>query len=463
LASGPGPSGWDIEITAAPTATSPESNRMLLPFDRSHAPRVATIEEIRAEFPALERRHEGVPVAYLDGPGGTQVPRVVVEAMADYLLHHNANTHWAFPTSAETDLALAEARQVLADFVGASSDEIAFGPNMTSLTFRVSRAIGRRLSPGDSIVVTELDHHANIDPWRALEKERGIVVRQTQMIPETGQLDWDDLERSLSQHRTKVLAIGAASNALGTINDVARAVAMAHESEALAFVDAVHFAPHQLINVASWDCDFLAASAYKFHGPHVGVLYGKRELLRSLEVTKLRPAPDSAPERMETGTQNHEGIVGAAAAVEFYAGLAREAGDRQTPSAGRSAPSGMPRRQRLATVFEVLHERGCALLEELSEGLSRTAGVRLFGPPPSAPRTPTLALIVEKLPAAEVAVKLARRGIFASHGNFYAQTVAERLGQARDGLVRIGCACYTTENEVDRVIESLRAIARGHD
>ena len=429
--------------------------------DRSQTPRVATIEEIRAAFPALERRHEGFAVAYLDGPGGTQVPRVVVEAMADYLFHHNANTHWAFPTSAETDLALAEARQVLGDFVGASSDEIAFGPNMTTLTFRVSRAIGRRLSPGDTIVVTELDHHANIDPWRALEKERGILIRQTRMIPDTGQLDWDDLERSLSQHRTKLLAIGAASNALGTINDIARAVAMAHESEALAFVDAVHFAPHQLIDVAAWDCDFLAASAYKFHGPHVGVLYGKRELLRSLEVTRLRPAADTAPERMETGTQNHEGIVGAAAAVEFLAGLARNAGEPL--AASQSAPSSLTRRQRLATVFVVLHERGCALLEQLWEGLSRTPGIRLYGPPPSAPRTPTLSLIVETLPAAEVAIRLARRGIFASHGNFYAQTVVDRLGQSRDGLVRIGCACYTTENEVDRVIESLRAIARGHN
>jgi cysteine desulfurase family protein (TIGR01976 family) len=429
--------------------------------DRSQTLRVATTDEIRAAFPALERRHEGFPVAYLDGPGGTQVPRAVVDAMTDYLLHHNANTHWEFPTSAETDVALAEARQVMADFVGASSDEIAFGPNMTSLTFRVSRAIGRRLSPGDAIVVTELDHHANIDPWRALEKERGILIRPTRMIPETGQLDWDDLERSLSQHRIKLLAIGAASNALGTINDVARAVAMAHESEALAFVDAVHFAPHQLIDVASWGCDFLAASAYKFHGPHVGLLYGKRELLRSLEVTKLRPAPDTAPERMESGTQNHEGIVGAAAAVEFLAGLAREPEDG-TPT-NRQSPSSKPRRRRLETVFEVLHERGRVLLEELWEGLSHTPHVRLFGPPPSAPRTPTLSLIVERLPAAEVAVRLARRGIFASHGNFYAQTVAERLGQARDGLVRIGCACYTTENEVDRVIESVRAIARGHD
>ena len=294
---------------------------------------MVSTDEIRAAFPALERRHEGFPVAYFDGPGGTQVPRAVVEAMADYLFHHNANTHWAFPTSAETDAALAEARRVLADFLNASPDEIVFGANMTSLTLRVSRALGRRLGPSDAIVVTELDHHANIDPWRALERERGITIRQSRMIPETGQLDWDDLDRCLSQHGTKLLAIGAASNALGTINDVARAVAMAHEAEALAFVDAVHFAPHQLVDVQAWGCDFLACSAYKFHGPHVGVLYGKRELLRSLEVTKLRPAPDTVPERLEAGTQNHEGIVGAAAAVEFLAGLVKAEQESDAPKA----------------------------------------------------------------------------------------------------------------------------------
>ena len=422
---------------------------------------MVSTDEIRAAFPALERRHEGFPVAYFDGPGGTQVPRVVVEAMADYLFRHNANTHWAFPASAETDAALAGAQRVLADFVNASPDEIVFGANMTSLTFRVSRALGHRLGPGDSIVVTELDHHANIDPWRALERERGITIRQTRMIPETGQLDWDDLDRCLNQHGTKLLAIGAASNALGTINDVARAVAMAYEAEALAFVDAVHFAPHQLVDVQAWGCDFMVCSAYKFHGPHVGVLHGKRELLRSLEVTKLRPAPDTVPERLETGTQNHEGIVGAAAAVEFLAGLVKE--EQEDDGPGEPNTWIMTRRQQLATVFHALHQRGCALLEQLWEGCGSIPDVRLFGPPPSAPRTPTISLVVAKLPATEVAIRLAQRGIFASHGNFYAQTVAERLGQARDGLLRLGCACYTTENEVDRVVETLRAIAQGHD
>jgi len=423
--------------------------------------RVVSTEEVRAAFPALERRHEGLPVAYFDGPGGMQVPRAVVEAMANYLLQHNANTHWAFPTSAETDAALAGARRVLADFVNASPDEIVFGANMTSLTFRVSRALGRRLGPSDAIVVTELDHHANIDPWRALARDRGITIRQSRMIPETGQLDWDDLDRCLSQHGTKLLAIGAASNALGTINDVARAVAMAHEAEALAFVDAVHFAPHQLVDVQAWGCDFMVCSAYKFYGPHVGVLFGKRELLQSLEVTKLRPAPDTVPERLEAGTQNHEGIVGAAAAVEFLAGLVKE--EQDSDAARKSDTWIMPRRQRLAAVFDALHARGCTLLERLWQGCGSIPGVRLFGPPPGAPRTPTLALVVANAPATEVAIRLARRGIFASHGNFYAQTVAERLGQSRDGLLRLGCACYTTENEVERAVESLRAIAQGHD
>ncbi len=332
---------------------------------------------------------------------------------------------------------------------------------MTSLTFRVSRALGCRLGPGDSIVVTELDHHANIDPWKALERERGVTVRQARMIPETGQLDWDDLDRCLNQHGTKLLAIGAASNALGTINDIARAVAMAHEAEALAFVDAVHFAPHLLLDVQAWGCDFMVCSAYKFHGPHVGVLHGKRELLRSLGVTKLRPAPDTIPERLETGTQNHEGIIGAAAAVEFLAGLACDQSHTDGPA--KSNTGAMIRRKLLAAVFDTLHTRSSGLLEQLWEGCKRIPGVRMFGPPPSAVRTPTISLVVANLPAREVALRLAHRGIFASHGNFYAQTVVERLGQAQDGLVRLGCACYTTENEVDRAVESLRAIAQDQD
>ena len=240
------------------------------------------------------------------------------------------------------------ARQAMAEFLNASPAEIGFGLNMTTLTFHLARALGRRLGAGDAIVVTELDHHANIDPWRALERERGITILQVRMVPETGELDWNDLDRCLTDHRVKLLAIGAASNALGTINDVARAVAMAREANALSFVDAVHYAPHQLVDVREWGCDFLACSAYKFHGPHVGVLYGKREQLEELDVPKLQPAPETVPEKLETGTQNHEGIVGTAAAVDYLASLAR-------PAAGTSSSS---RRERLRAVFEVLHERG---------------------------------------------------------------------------------------------------------
>jgi cysteine desulfurase family protein (TIGR01976 family) len=418
--------------------------------DRTPGFSIASTDEIRSFFPALERVHDGQRVAYFDGPGGTQVPLAVVEAVSDYLIHRNANTHWGFPTSAETDAALASARHALADFLNASPAEVGFGLNMTTLTFHLARAIGRRLGPGDAIVVTELDHHANIDPWRTLERERGITVLQARMVPETGELDWVDLNRCLSDHRVRLLAIGAASNALGTINDVARAVAMAREADALSFVDAVHYAPHQLVDVKALNCDFLACSAYKFHGPHVGVLYGKRDRLEALEFPKLQPAPDTAPERLETGTQNHEGIVGTAAAVNFLASLAR-------PSA--EIPAGS-RRERLQAVFEAFHDRGSALLHQLWEGLGAIKGVTLYGPPPSAPRTPTLAFTLKGRRAEEVSRLLAARGIFASHGNFYAMTVVQRLGLETQGLVRLGCACYTAEEEVVRVIDAVRAIPR---
>ncbi|MGP0064228.1 MAG: cysteine desulfurase-like protein [Isosphaeraceae bacterium] len=412
---------------------------------------VASTATIREDFPALQRLHQGYPVAYFDGPGGTQVPRAVADAVTDYLIHHNANTHWAFPTSIETDAALATARQTFADFLNASPSEIAFGPNMTTLTFHLARALGRSLGHGDAVVVTELDHHANIDPWRALERDRGITILQVKMIPETGQLDWDDLDRCLNDHRCRLLAIGAASNALGTINDIPRAVAMAREAEALTFVDAVHYAPHQIVDVQAWGCDFLACSAYKFYGPHVGVLYGKRERLEALDVPKLEPAPDHAPERIETGTQNHEGIVGAAAAVNYLASL----------TVGPSGGEPLSRRARLQAALGALHERGSALLVRLWEGLSEVQGVRLYGPPPDASRTPTLSLALAACPAEEAGRRLAERGIFASHGNFYAATVARRLDVGRDGLVRIGCACYSTEVEIDRVIDAVRAIAGG--
>ncbi len=403
---------------------------------------VADLPHIRGQFPALHRRHRGEPVAYFDGPGGTQVPAVVVRAITEYLEHHNANTHWRYPTSIETDGAIAAAREALADFLNASASEIVFGPNMTSLTFHLGRALGRSWGSGDEIIVTELDHHANVAPWQALARERGVVVRTAQMHADSGQLDWDHLA-SLLTSRTKLLAIGAASNALGTVTDVRVAVQLARAAGALIFVDAVHYAPHMLVDVRTLDCDFLTCSPYKFYGPHLGVLYGKAELLQSLDAPKLVPAPDSAPERLETGTQNHEGIVGAAAAVDFLASL--------TGSGSR--------RHRLQHVYEALHGRGQRLLERLWRGLRAIEGVRLFGPAPDQPRTPTVAFRVQGCSAAEVAESLAKLALFVSHGDFYATTAVERLGQAEHGLVRAGCACYTTEDEVDRLIEGVRMLS----
>ena len=409
---------------------------------------VPTVEAIRAHFPALERLYNGHAVAYFDGPGGTQVPRAVVEAIADYLYQHNANTHWAYPASAETDALIDDARQALADFLNASPHEIAFGANMTTLAFHLSRALGRQLSAGDEIVVTELDHHANVAPWQALADERGLRVRVAKMLPETGQLDWEDFAR-LVNGRTKLVAVGAASNALGTITDVRRAVEAAHAVGALSFVDAVHFAPHQLVDVRALDCDFLTCSAYKFCGPHIGVLYGKRELLESLDFPKLLPAPDTAPERVETGTQNHEGIAGAAAAVDFFASLAATA-----------ATANRPRPAQLNTAFHALHARGSALTVRLWQGLSEVKGVRLYGPPPNEPRTPTVAFTVAGVASTSVAQQLASRGLFLSHGDFYAATVIERLGLGAEGLVRAGCACYTTQEEIDRLICGVSEISR---
>ena len=400
------------------------------------------VSEIRKSFPALQRTHNNLSVAYFDGPGGTQVPRVVVTAISDYLFQHNANTHWSYPSSEETDAIVSGARQALADFLNAAPNEVVFGANMTTLTFHLARALGRDYGLGDEIVLTELDHHANIAPWRALEKERGVTVRLARMIPETGQLDWTHFEQQLNQ-QTRLVAIGAASNALGTITDIGRAAKLAHAAGAQIFVDAVHYAPHQLVDVRAWDCDFLSCSAYKFYGPHIGVLYGRHDLLAAIDFPKLIPASDAAPERAETGTQNHEGMAGAAAAVDFLTSLA----------------SGETRRSCLRSAFAELHQRGALLVRQLWDGLSAIDGVQLYGPTPEAPRTPTVAFTVKGVPSNEVAVRLAKEGVFVAHGDFYATTVVERLGHTADGLVRAGCACYTTSEEVERLVEGVRRLS----
>src|SRR6185436_13358475 len=308
---------------------------------------VADTAAIRGRFPALERRDGGLPVAFFDGPGGTEVPVNVVRAMADYLFKHNANTHWRYPSSSETDAALADARTTVAQFLNGDASEIAFG---------------RAWGPGDEVVVTELDHHANVDTWKALERERGVAIRTVRMRPETGQLDERDLESAIGS-RTKLVAIGWASNALGTVNDVERICGLARDAGALTFVDAVHSAPHVLPDVARLGCDWLACSPYQFYGPHLGVLWGRRALIEALEVPRLVPAPDWSPERLETGTLSHEGIVGAAAAVDFLASLA--------------GPSSANRRAGLAASYEALHGRGRRLFARMWRGLAAIDGVTL--------------------------------------------------------------------------------------
>jgi len=406
---------------------------------------LASTDEIRSHFPAMERKHRGHEVAYLDGPGGTQVPRFVVDRMTEYLFHHNANTHWRYPTSAETDELIMDARRTLADFVNGAPEEIAFGANMTTLTFHFARALGRSCAAGDEVVVTELDHHANVAPWRALEREFGVRAVMARMRTENGTLDYDDLQRKINR-KTKLVAVGAASNALGTKVDVPRVAAMARAQRALLFVDAVHYAPHALTDVKAFDCDFLACSAYKFYGPHIGVLWGKRDLLQALDVPKLDPAPSEAPENLETGTQNHEGIVGAAAAVDWLASLARMPGTRK--------------REALAATLAELHHRGATLFRHLWDGLGEIRGVRRYGLAPDHPRTPTLAFRVAGKTCDDVAVAMAQRGLFVSHGDFYAATIIERLGVGPDGVVRVGCSAYTSSDEIERVVRAVGEIAR---
>lgn len=405
------------------------------------------MDSVRPQFPALGRVHNGHPVAYFDGPGGTQVPSPVVEAIANYLLHHNANTHWVYPTSQETDALLLDARRVFAAFFNAPGPEwVSFGQNMTTITFHVARALARQWGAGDEIVVTELDHHGNVDPWRHAADDFGLTVRTVPLAGDGVSLDMDALAATLSP-RTRLLAIGAASNAIGTISDVAAAARMARAVGALVFVDAVHYAPHELVDVQAIGCDLLACSPYKFYGPHQGVLCARPELIASLRLPKLHPAPALPPDSLETGTQSHEGIVGAAAAVRFLASVAGPVADPQDL------------RPALAASYALLHADAAPLVQLLWDGLGDIAGVTRYGRPPGQPRTPTVSFVLAGRTSHEVAARLVDDGVFVSSGDFYAQTLVERLGHGRDGLVRIGCACYTTASEIDRLLEAVARLA----
>ena len=399
------------------------------------------VDQIRSQFPALQRTHNGQPVAYFDAPGGTQVPRVVAEAMTDYLFHHNANTHWAYPSSEETDAIITGAREAAADLLNGRPDEIVFGANMTTLTFHLGRALGRMWSEGDQVIVTELDHHANVAPWRALTIDRGIAVLSAKMNCDISQLDYGHLQ-SLVSDRTKLIAVGGASNAIGTINDLQRVAKIAKDAGALLFVDAVHLTPHELIDVQAIGCDFLACSSYKFYGPHAGILWGRHEILDTIPFPKLAPAPDRAPERVETGTQNHEGIAGIRATIDFLASIGGEGGSR---------------REQLTRAYAALHDEGRKLTQLLWDGLSSIRKVRLFGPKPDQPRTPTVSFTIDGLGCDDLARGLADDAIFASSGDFYAATVCERFGI--ESLLRVACGCYTTKDEVQRLVASVARLA----
>jgi len=399
----------------------------------------ATTATIRQSFPALRREHNGHPVAYFDGPGGTQVPTMVTDAIVNYLIYHNANTHWAYPSSSETDAILAYARTAFADFLNCQSTEVVFGQNMTTLTFHIARALGRSWSRGDEIIVTDLDHHANIDPWIDLARANGFVVRPARFNPKTGQLDLQHLQSLVTPH-TRLIAIGGASNALGSINNIKFITRLARDSEIISYIDGVAYAPHLLCDVQGLNCDFFACSPYKFYGPHAGIVYGRQKLLQNLDVPRLKPASSQAPERLETGTLSHEAISGSAASVDFLASL--------TP--------GKSRRIALKSTYQILHERSQTLFEHLWNELHKIDQVVCYGPPPSKARIPTLSFTVQGFTSEDACRKLSDHGLFLSHGDFYAATVVDTLEV--EGLIRAGISCYTNRDEVDRLIAGIRQL-----
>jgi cysteine desulfurase family protein (TIGR01976 family) len=406
---------------------------------------------VRSQFPALSQTVNGQPAAFLDGPGGTQVPHRVIHAITDYLQHSNANTCGAYATSRRTDAVIAGARAAMADFLGCDGDEIVFGPNMTTLTFALSRSIGRDLGPGDEVVVTHLDHDANVSTWRSLE-ERGVRVRFADIQEKDCTLDMQHLARQITA-KTKLVAVGYASNAVGTINDVKEVVRLAHQVGALAFVDAVHYGPHGLIDVRTIDCDFLACSTYKFFGPHMGVLYGKREHLKRLQPYKVRALVNEVPNRWEMGTLNHECIAGITACVEYLADLGRHVNSESTN-----------RRSALISAFQTIQAYERTLAERMLRGLLAIPGLKVYGITDLqklANRTPTFAVRVDGHTPLELATKLGDRGFFTWDGNYYALNLTERLDvEKTGGFLRIGLVHYNTAEEVNGVVAALQAITQ---
>jgi cysteine desulfurase family protein (TIGR01976 family) len=405
------------------------------------------IARVREQFPSLKLRVNGQAAAFLDGPAGTQVPKQVMDAVQDYFLTANANTYGAFQTSRRNDEMILSARAAMADFFNCAANEVVFGQNMTTIAFALSRAVSRELKAGDEIVVTTLDHDANVAPWRALE-EKGVVVRQVDILEEDCTLDLEDLKRKITP-KTKVVAVGYASNIVGTINPVAEITKWAHTAGALMFVDAVHYAPHGFIDVKALDCDFLVCSPYKFFGPHMGTLYGKREHLERFKPYKVRPATNTSPECWETGTQVQELIAGISAAVDYIAELGRHC-----------EPSAKNRREALQAAYRATHAYETGLLTRLISGLQAIPGIRIFGitdPKRFDERCSTLSFRLGDHHPTKIAAFLGERGIFTWDGNFYALNLSERLGvEPHGGVLRVGLVHYNTAEEVDRLLAALR-------
>lgn len=410
------------------------------------------VEKVRGEFPALQETYNGRQAIFFDNPGGTQVHENVVAAMVDYFTRRNSNTHGKFETSVRTDAVIEAAHRAAADLLGCDADEVVFGNNMTSLTFHVSRSVARELGPGDEVVVTRLDHDANVMPWVLAAQERGAGVRWADVDVESGTLDMEDMRRQITE-KTKLVAVGFASNATGTINDVRTIQGWASEVDALTFVDAVQFAPHGQIDVKALGCDFLACSSYKFFGPHSGQLYGKREQLERLEAYRVRPAGNRPPDKWETGTQNHEGMAGVTAAIDYLAGLGVDYG-----GAGQAES----RRRKLEAAWSVIGAYERTLTERLVNGLLSVPGVRIFGLTEREDmdrRVATVSLRKQGTTPAQLARALAKENIFAWDGTFYAQSVSERMGvEESGGWLRLGLVHYNTVDEIDRCLRVLDGV-----
>jgi cysteine desulfurase family protein (TIGR01976 family) len=405
--------------------------------------RTFDVTAVREQFPALERTHNGRRAVYFDGPGGSQVARSAIEAVSGYMTRGGANLHGPFPTSVETEALLRDARQAAADLLGAKPEEVAFGANMTTITFAISRALARTWDEGSEIVVTELDHRANVDPWLLAAAEKGATVRWVRVNPETLTLEADDIERAINE-KTKLVAVGLASNAVGTVNDVAAIAQRAHEAGAFVAVDAVHAVPHIPVDRDVIGADVLTCSAYKFFGPHVGVTAVKRDLLEALSAYKVEPAPDYIPDKLETGTQNHEGIAGVKGAIDFIASLG----------------NGTSLRDKLVSGMRVVEEYEADLAARFRAALREIPEVKLYAAPDGVRKTPTVAFRINGRTPREVTEHMTEEGFFVADGHFYASTLAGKLGIAdKGGWVRAGLAPYNTWEEIEGFIGSLERLA----